>query len=242
MNSPRVLVVDDDANIRRALGVCLQREGYEAQLVASGEDALGLAAGPPPDVVILDLMLPGLSGLDVCRRLRARSQVPIIVLSAKGEERDKIQALDLGADDYLTKPFGLGELLARIRVALRRSAGGPPSAVLEFAHLRLDQDRRLVTLRGEEVHLTPTEYEMLRHLMVNAGKVLTHRTLLRAVWGPNYEDASQTLRVFIAQLRRKIEPSDGRQTYILTEPRVGYRFRSDPQPANPNSFRISDAI
>jgi two-component system KDP operon response regulator KdpE len=173
-------------------------------------------------------MLPGMSGLEVCAELRRWSPVPILVLSAKGEERDKVEALDIGADDYLTKPFGMGELLARLRAVQRRSAGGSASPVLECGDLRLDADRRLVTLRGEAVHLTPTEYDVLRYLMASAGKVVTHRTLLRAVWGPAYEDASPTLRVFIAQLRGKIEPDPARPSYIRTEPGVGYRFRTEP--------------
>jgi two-component system KDP operon response regulator KdpE len=225
VSGPRVLVVDDEPQIRRALRVGLAGRGYQVELASSGEEALDLAAVTPPDVVILDLMLPGLSGLEVCKALREWSQVPIIVLSAKGEERDKVEALDLGADDYLTKPFGMDELLARIRAALRRVSDEPPASVLEIGELRLDQARRLVTSRGREIHLTPTEYEMLRYLMVNAGKVITHRTLLQAVWGPNYEDAMQTLRFFIVQLRRKIEPDPSRPTYIRTEPGVGYRFR-----------------
>jgi two-component system KDP operon response regulator KdpE len=228
VSGPRILVVDDEPQIRRALRVGLAGHGYDVQLAGTGEEALDLAAVAPPDVIILDLMLPGLSGLDVCKGLREWSQAPIIVLSAKGEERDKVEALDLGADDYLTKPFGMDELLARIRAALRRTAGEAPTPVLEIGELRLDQARRLLTSRGREIHLTPTEYDMLRYLMTNAGKVITHRALLRAVWGPGYEDGSQTLRFFIVQLRRKIEPEPSRPIYIRTEPGVGYRFRADP--------------
>jgi len=228
VSSSRVLVVDDEPQIRRALRVSLASHGYDVQVAASGEEALELAAGAPPDVVILDLVLPGLNGLEVCQRLRQWSPVPIIVLSARGQERDKVEALDLGADDYLTKPFGMDELLARIRVALRRAGGEAPPPVLESGELRLDQARRLVTLRGEPVHLTPTEYDILRYLMANAGKVVTHRALLAAVWGPGYEDSARMLRVFIAQLRRKIEPVPARPTYVRTEPAVGYRFRAEP--------------
>ena len=227
MSGPAVLVVDDEPQIRRALRVGLTGHGYDVQVASSGEEALDLAAVSPPSVVILDLMLPGISGLDVCKELRQWSRVPIIVLSAKGEERDKVEALDLGADDYLTKPFGIDELLARIRAALRRTAGDAPSPVLQVGELQLDQARRLVTSGGREVHLTPTEYEVLRYLMANAGKVITHRALLRAVWGPDYEGGSQTLRFFIVQLRRKIEPDPSLPTYIRTEPGVGYRFRAE---------------
>jgi two-component system KDP operon response regulator KdpE len=226
MPPSRILVVDDEPQIRRALRVGLAGRGYEVQLAESGEEALDLAASTPPDAVVLDLMLPGMSGLEVCRGLRAWSQVPIIVLSAKGEERDKVEALDLGADDYLTKPFGMDELLARIRVALRRVGEPAPPPILEIGEVLLDQARRVVTVRGDEVHLTPTEYELLRYLMANAGKVLTHRGLLRAVWGTEYEDATDTLRYFVVQLRRKIEPEPSRPSYIRTEPGVGYRFRS----------------
>jgi two-component system KDP operon response regulator KdpE len=225
MSALTVLVVDDEPNIRRALRVWLEQHDYEVILAATGEEALDLAATRSPDVVILDLVLPDISGLEVCRGLREWSQAPVIVLSAKGEERDKIEALDHGADDYLTKPFGMGELLARIRAVLRRVDVGSASPVLRGGDLQLDQVKRLVTISDREVHLTPTEYEMLRFLMANAGKVLTHSTLLRTIWGPSHEDASETLRVFIAQLRRKIEPEAHRPMYIRTEPGIGYRFR-----------------
>jgi two-component system KDP operon response regulator KdpE len=173
-------------------------------------------------------VLPGLSGLEVCRHLRARSSLPILVLSARGDERDKVAALDLGADDYLTKPFGVNELLARIRAALRRAVGARgPSAVVEAGALRVDFDRRQVTLDGAEVRLTPTEFELLKVLVANAGRVLTHGYLLRTVWGPEYEGESQLLRVFIGQLRRKVERDPSRPQHILTDPGVGYRFRSD---------------
>jgi two-component system KDP operon response regulator KdpE len=222
-----VLVVDDEPQIRRALRVGLISHGYQVQVAASGEEALDLAASAPPDVVILDVAMPGLTGLEVCKELRQWSQVPIIILSARGQERDKVEALDLGADDYLTKPFGMDELLARIRVALRHAPGGAASPVLRSGELELDQARRLVQLRGEPVHLTPTEYDVLRYLMANAGKVVTHRALLGAVWGPGYQDSARMLRVFIAQLRHKIEPVPARPTYIRTEPSVGYRFRDE---------------
>ena len=227
MSGVRVLIVDDEPQIRRALRLALTGHGYDVQMTASGEEALDLAAADPPDVIVLDLMLPGIGGLQVCKALREWSQVPIVVLSAKDNERDKVEALDLGADDYLTKPFGMNELLARIRAVLRRPLGGSPSPVLESGGLRLDQARRRVTSRGQDIHLTPTEYEMLRYFMINAGKVITHRAVLRAVWGPGYEDASQTLRFFIVQLRRKIEPDPARPSYIRTEPGIGYRFQTE---------------
>ena len=224
----RILVVDDEPQILRSLRTTLASHGYDVQTAATGEEALAAVDGRLPDLVVLDLVLPGLSGLEVCRRLRARSSLPILVLSARGDERDKVAALDLGADDYLTKPFGVNELLARIRAALRRAAGARgPSAVVEAGALRVDFDRRQVTLDGAEVRLTPTEFDLLKVLVANAGRVLTHGYLLRTVWGPEYEGESQLLRVFIGQLRRKVERDPSRPQHILTDPGVGYRFRID---------------
>jgi two-component system KDP operon response regulator KdpE len=224
----RILVVDDEPQILRSLRTTLASHSYDVQTAATGEEALAAVDGRLPDLVVLDLVLPGLSGLEVCRRLRARSSLPILVLSARGDERDKVAALDLGADDYLTKPFGVNELLARIRAALRRAVGARgPSAVVEAGALRVDFDRRQVTLDGAEVRLTPTEFDLLKILVANAGRVLTHGYLLRTVWGPEYEGESQLLRVFIGQLRRKVEQDPSRPQHILTDPGVGYRFRSD---------------
>ena len=224
----RILVVDDEPQILRSLRTTLASHGYDVQTAATGEEALAAVDGRLPDLVVLDLVLPGLSGLEVCRHLRARSSLPILVLSARGDERDKVAALDLGADDYLTKPFGVNELLARIRAALRRAVGARgPSAVVEAGALRVDFDRRQVTLDGAEVRLTPTEFDLLKVLVANAGRVLTHGYLLRTVWGPEYEGESQLLRVFIGQLRRKVERDPSRPQHILTDPGVGYRFRTD---------------
>jgi two-component system KDP operon response regulator KdpE len=220
-----MLVVDDEPHILRSLRTALTAAGYDIQTAATGEEAMRLLQGRLPDLVILDLVLPGISGLEVCRRLREHSSVPILVLSARGEERDKVTALDLGADDYLTKPFGVEELLARIRAALRRAAGvRGPSTVIEAGDLRVDVDRRLVTRAGVEVHLTATQFNLLKTLVVHAGRVLTHAYLLRTVWGPEYEGETQVLRVFIAQLRRKVEQDPGHPRHIRTEPGVGYRF------------------
>jgi len=230
MSTPgaRILVVDDEPQMGRLLRTGLGARGYTVQLATDGQAALDKAASWRPDLIVLDLGLPLIDGLEVCRRVRGWSQVPIIVLSVREAEQDKVAALDLGADDYLTKPFGMDELLARIRVALRHSAraSSRDEPVLDFGELTIDRARRLVFVRGREVHLTPTEYELLRVLSAHAGKVLTHQTLLRAVWGPNSDQDVPTLRVFITQLRRKIEPDPGGPTFILTEPGIGYRFQS----------------
>ena len=225
----RILVVDDEPQLLRSLRTTLAAHGYDVQTATTGEEALDLLAARLPDLVVLDLVLPGLSGLAVCQELRARSPVPILILSARGDERDKVAALDAGADDYLTKPFGVNELLARIRAALRRAAGARgPSTVVESGDLRIDVDRRVVTRGGDDVRLTPTEFDLLKTLIANAGRVLTHGYLLRTVWGPQYDGESQLVRVFIGQLRRKIERDPARPAHIVTEPGVGYRFRIDP--------------
>ena len=226
-NGARILVVDDEIQIRRLLQTGLTGYGYTVETAADGVEAVEKAVAWRPDVVVLDLELPKLNGLDVCRSIRSWSSVPIIVLSVREAERDKITALDLGADDYLTKPFGLGELLARIRVALRHAAGTDAPA-LTFDDLRLDLARRQVFLGDQEIHLTPTEYDLLKLLATHAGKVLTHTQILREVWGTAYERDTQTLRVFVAQLRRKLNDDPANPRFILTEPGVGYRFRHEP--------------
>ena len=225
----RILVVDDEPQIRRLLKATLAARGYEVALAEDGQEALDVAASWRPEVILLDLGLPKIDGLEVCRQVREWSLAPIIVLTVRDSEEDKVKALDLGADDYLTKPFGTDELLARIRVALRHAArpASPEAPLLRFGDLAIDLARRRVTLDDQEIHLTPREYDLLRALASQAGKVLTHRMLLRAVWGGAYEQDVATLRVFITQLRRKIEPDPARPTYILTEPGVGYRFRPD---------------
>jgi len=227
--SARILVVDDEPPIARLLRTTLSAHGYEIAVAADGQAALDQAARWRPDVILLDLGLPVIDGLEVCRRIRDWSQVPIIVLSVRDAEQDKVAALDLGADDYLTKPFGADELLARIRVALRHTARGTLSdaPALRFGDLAIDLTRRLVTLAGREVHLTPTEYDLLKALATQAGRVLTHGMLLRAVWGSAYEHDAPTLRVFITQLRRKIEADPAHPVHILTEPGIGYRFSSE---------------
>jgi two-component system, OmpR family, KDP operon response regulator KdpE len=223
----RILVVDDEPQIGRLLKTTLGARGYEVAVAGDGRSALELAASWRPDLVLLDLGLPQIDGLEVCRQIRQWSQVPIIVLTVRDAEPDKVTALDLGADDYLTKPFGTAELLARIRVALRHAARdlSTTEPVLHFDQLTIDLTHRRVTVAEQAVHLTPTEYELLRTLATQAGKVLTHSMLLRAVWGNAYEQDVPTLRVFITQLRRKIEPDPARPTHILTEPGIGYRFQ-----------------
>jgi two-component system KDP operon response regulator KdpE len=220
----RILIIDDEKQIRRLLKVALTGHGYELDEAVSGQDGLNKAAVFRPDLVILDLGLPDLDGLEVLRRLREWSKTPVIILSVREQENEKINALDNGADDYVTKPFGMGELLARIRAALRHAAGLGNEPVLNFGDLEIDVAQRRITVDGNVIKLTPTEYELLRNLAVYSGKVLTHRQLLRAVWGPSYENDTQYLRVYIAQLRRKIESDPSRPRHIITEPGVGYRM------------------
>ncbi|OJU84875.1 MAG: DNA-binding response regulator [Solirubrobacterales bacterium 70-9] len=219
----RILVCDDEPQILRALRVILRDAGFEAVTAASGEEALDLAAVKPPEAAILDLMLPDIDGVEVTRRLREWTQIPILVLSAVGEEDRKVEALAAGADDYVTKPFGPRELVARLEAVLRRAApsGAEPTIVADG--LEIDLAARTVKRDGETVHLTPTEFALLRTLARNRGRLMTHRTLLVEVWGVEYEDDFQVLRAHIANLRRKIEPADGPK-YIKTDPGVGYRF------------------
>lgn len=226
MTSTRLLVIEDEAPIRKFLRAALADADYVLDEAETGTQGLRLAASNPPEAVILDLGLPDLDGLEVLKRLRDWYTSPIIVLSARGQERDKVQALDLGADDYLTKPFGIGELLARIRVALRHAtrSGSSTGSVHEQGDLRIDFEARRVYRAGNEIHLTPIEYRLLTTLIKHAGKVLTHRFLLKEVWGPENVYETHYLRVFMANLRRKLEADSARPVYLLTEPGVGYRF------------------
>ncbi len=226
MSGARILVVDDEPQMARSLRLILAGHGYDVITAPTGEAAVAEVARRIPDVILLDLMLPDIGGLDVCRRIRERSSVPIIVLSARGEEQVKIQALDLGADDYLTKPFGAGELLARVRVALRHVAGTRQSTVFEAGDLCVDLARRLVRVGGRPIALTPKEYDVLKYLITNADRVLTHTLILRAVWGPEYTSETQYLRNVVLALRRKLERDPAHPVHILTEPGVGYRFRT----------------
>lgn len=224
-NGPRIVVVDDEQAIRRFLHTSLTANGYTVFEAAAGQTALAAVVNHRPDVVILDLGLPDLDGLEVTQRLREWTQIPIIILSVRGQEADKIAALDAGADDYLTKPFGVGELLARLRVVLRRAPQPGDEPVFANGGLLVDLARRLVSVAGQEIQLTPTEYDLLRVLVTHAGRVLTHQQLLRQVWGLGYEAEAHMLRVNISNLRRKLEPVPTRPQYILTEPGVGYRLR-----------------
>jgi two-component system, OmpR family, KDP operon response regulator KdpE len=221
----RILVVDDERPIRRFLNASLSG-AYTVIEAATGEQALSLAASGRPDAILLDLGLPDMDGVELTRRLREWTQIPIVVVSVRDHEEDKITALDAGADDYLTKPFGVGELMARLRVVLRRASTPERELVFQADHLTVDLTRREVTVEGRITSLTPTEYDILRVLIQNAGKVLTHQQLIHLVWGNNYEADSHLLRVNISNLRRKIEPDPARPRFVMTEPGVGYRLRT----------------
>ena len=228
----RILIVDDEPQITRVLRRSLTTHGYDVRSAADGESALETLGDWPPDLVVTDLSMPNMNGLELCKRLRAISQIPIIVLSVRGEEQVKVEALDAGADDYVTKPFSMDELLARIRAALRRApeshAEDSALTVLEAGDFRVDLETRVVTVQTREVHLTPKEFDLLVYLLRHPGKVLTHRTLLAAIWGGNYVEQTEYLRVFVGQVRKKIEPDPSSPRYLLTEPWIGYRF--DPGP------------
>jgi len=226
----RILLVDDEVSIQRAVAPLLRARGYDVDVVGTGSEALREARAHPPDLIVLDLGLPDIEGTEVCRRIRGESAVPIVVLSARGGEADKVAALDLGADDYVTKPFGPEELLARIRVALRRvfSAEDALSGRLQAGDLTIDYDRRRVLRGDDEIRLTPKEFELLALLARSADRVLTHRTILKAVWGANAIDQPEHLWVLMAQLRKKIEPEPSHPRYLLSEPWVGYRFATEP--------------
>jgi two-component system KDP operon response regulator KdpE len=224
MNPTTVLIVDDEPQIRRVMRTTLTSQGYAIVEAKSGEEALEKFRSNHPGLILLDVNLPGISGLDVCREIRQSSDVPIIMLTVRNTERDKVQALDAGADDYVVKPFGAQELLARIRAALRRSTIEEATPAFVSDDLKIDFAKRAVTLNGNPVRLTPKEFELLRHLVANQGMALSHRRLLQAVWGPDYGEETEYLRVFINQLRKKIEPDPRHPRYIHTDPWIGYRF------------------
>jgi two-component system KDP operon response regulator KdpE len=234
MNPSTILIVDDEPQIRRVMLTTLASHGYSVMEAASGEEALEKIRIERPDLIILDVNMPGMSGLETCAEIRTSSDVPIIMLTIRNSERDKVQALDAGADDYVVKPFGVQELMARIRAALRRSGPGDATPAFSSGDLKIDFEKRTVTVKNHPIRLTPKEFELLRHLVANSGKALGHRRLLQAVWGPDYGEETEYLRVFINQLRKKIEPDPHKPRYIHTEPWVGYRF----DPPGENSIAV----
>jgi two-component system KDP operon response regulator KdpE len=228
-----ILVVDDEPQIRRVMRSTLSTHGYLITEAKTGEEGVESARKERPDLVLLDINMPGMGGLEACKEIRRLSDAPIIMLTVRNAERDKVMALDAGADDYVVKPFGIEELLARIRSALRRYAPGDAVAPFVSKDVNIDFESRQVTVRGRDVHLTPKEFDVLKHLVANQGKPLTHRRLLQSVWGPDYGEETENLRVVINQLRKKIEADPARPKYILTEPWIGYRF----QPQRPNTAK-----
>ncbi len=233
MSGETILVVDDEPQIRRVMRSTLSTHGYLITEAKTGEEGVDSARRERPDLVLLDMNMPGMGGLEACKEIRRSSDAPIIMLTVRNAERDKVMALDAGADDYVVKPFGIEELLARIRSALRRYAPGDAVAPFVSKDVNIDFESRQVTARGRDVHLTPKEYDVLKHLVANQGKPLTHRRLLQSVWGPDYGEETENLRVVINQLRKKIESDPARPKYILTEPWIGYRF----QPQRPNTAK-----
>jgi two-component system KDP operon response regulator KdpE len=224
MKPATILVVDDEPQIRRVLRTALSAEGYAVAEARNGQEALEKLPAERPDLILMDVNMPLLDGVQACRQIRAHSKVPMIMLTVRGAEKDKVRALDAGADDYVVKPFGIQELLARIRVALRRSAGGRESSLVVSKELSFDFTKRLITVRGKVVHLTPKEFDLLREMVAHHDTPISHRRLLQAVWGPDYGDETEYLRVVINQLRKKIEANPAKPKYILTEPWVGYRL------------------
>lgn len=235
MSDASILIADDEPQIRRVLRSTLSSQGYVILDAKTGEDAIEIVRKEKPDLVLLDVNMPGMGGIEACREIRRATEAPIIMLTVRNGERDKVLALDAGADDYVVKPFGIEELLARIRAALRRYAPGDALPPFISKDLALDFESRQLTVRGEEVHLTPKEFDVLKHLIANQGKPLTHRRLLQSVWGPDYGEETENLRVVINQLRKKIESDPSKPKYIRTEPWVGYRF----QPPRPTPSRAA---
>jgi two-component system KDP operon response regulator KdpE len=234
MTSAKILIVDDEPQIRRVLRTTLTSQGYTVAEARTGDEALEQIRNERPDLILLDVNMPGISGLETCREIRSSSDIPIIMLTVRSSEHDKVQALDAGADDYVTKPFGSEELMARIRAGLRRAAPMESLPPFVSADLKIDFEKRAVSLKGEFVRLTPKEFELLRHLVANQGKAQGHRRLLQAVWGPDYGEETEYLRVFINQLRKKIEPDPKNPRYIHTEPWVGYRFDPPAEKSRPS--------
>jgi two-component system, OmpR family, KDP operon response regulator KdpE len=230
MNNATILVVDDEPQIRRVLRSTLASQGYDVVEAQNGQEGIEMAVRERPDLILLDVNMPDMSGLEACSKIRLSLSTPIIMVTVRNSERDKVLALDSGADDYVVKPFAMGELLARIRVALRRSSSSEPLPKIETSELRIDIERRIVDVRGQRVHLSPKEFDVLRMLVMQEGKPLTHKRLLQTVWGPDHTEETENLRVVINQLRKKIERDPAHPAYILTEPWLGYRFQL-PSPA-----------
>jgi two-component system, OmpR family, KDP operon response regulator KdpE len=234
VSGENILVIDDEPQIRRVMRSTLSSNGYVITEAKTGEEGIESVRKERPDLVLLDINMPGMGGLEACKEIRRSSDAPIIMLTVRNAERDKVAALDAGADDYVVKPFGIEELLARIRSALRRYAPGDTVAPFFSKDVTIDFESRKVSVRGRDVHLTPKEFDVLKHLVANQGKPLTHRRLLQSVWGPDYGEETENLRVVINQLRKKIEADPARPKYILTEPWIGYRF----QPQRPNTAKV----
>jgi two-component system KDP operon response regulator KdpE len=239
MTSANILVVDDEPQIRRTLRTTLSFRGYVIVEAATGEEALELVRKEKPDLILLDVNLPGISGIETCREIRRSSDAPIIMLTVRSAERDKVVALDAGADDYVTKPFGIEELLARVRASLRRHPSAEAIPAFQSKDFAVDFELRRVTVGGEEVHLAPKEFDVLKQLITNQGKPVSHRRLLQTVWGPEYGEETENLRVVINQLRKKIEKDPSQPKYILTEPWVGYRFQAGKPPVTKPASRSS---
>jgi two-component system KDP operon response regulator KdpE len=237
MSTSTILVVDDEPQIRRVMRTALSSHGYAIVEAPNGEEALKKLGAERLDLVILDMNMPGMDGVEACREIRTVSKVPIIMLTVRAAEKDKVRALDAGADDYVVKPFGIEELLARIRAALRRAPGETSEPAIVAKELVLDFEKRLILVRGKAVHLTPKEFELLRELAVNAGKPVSHKRLLQAVWGPDYGEQTEALRVMVNQLRKKIEEDPANPKFIRTEPWIGYRFMVPEEPATTHPAR-----
>jgi two-component system KDP operon response regulator KdpE len=240
VKSATILVVDDEPQIRRVLRTTLSAQGYVIVEARDGEEALVRLRSERPDLVLLDMNMPVMEGLETCRQMRSDSNIPIIMLTVRNAEIDKVRALDAGADDYVVKPFGIQELLARVRAALRRLPSDESNLVVTSKELAFDFEKRLITVRGKEVHLTPKEFELLRQLAASQGRPISHRRLLQAVWGPDYGDETESLRVVINQLRKKIESDPAKPKYIRTEPWVGYRFVVDEEAAKKTGDALED--
>jgi two-component system, OmpR family, KDP operon response regulator KdpE len=231
MSAENILVIDDEPQIRRVMRTTLSSHGYVITEATTGEEGVDAVRKSKPDLVLLDMNMPGIGGLEACKEIRHSTDAPIIMLTVRNAERDKVAALDAGADDYVVKPFGIEELLARVRSALRRYAPGDSVAPFVTKEMSIDFEARTITVRGNDIHLTPKEFDVLKHLVANQGKPLTHRRLLQAVWGPDYGEETENLRVVINQLRKKLEADPAKPKYILTEPWIGYRFQSPRPPA-----------